>query len=337
MTTIVQYKPCPLLIFDAFCNVGAINFPSISAADIQKSTRFHPLLYLIAVVQVIWFIVQCISRLAAGLLITQLEVITLTIVLMNGFILLFTWHKPIDPQHPIRIDALNDSYLTQEHQVHRRITDDYQREVGLTRELRRIFNDERQHQMSHSPAFKRLILRTIGLLLFKPVDTVFRDFGRLAINMQSAIVEEGALKVPLFYSPDSTDFLQFTFPAAVLLGIGVNVILCLFWSWGYFPYHSTRAIWRMCAVISGGFCILSLLLILFITFTQLWNHLAFNAFADIMGDFFIYLGIFLFLISFMPFVCARIVLIIDALICVKSLPDSGMQVLPWTKYIPHFS
>ncbi|KAF9524472.1 hypothetical protein CPB83DRAFT_861203 [Crepidotus variabilis] len=322
-----------------FLRQGAIDFPSISAIDIHQSNKLHPLLYILVCVQTLWFVVQCIARLATGLLVTQLEIFTLTIVLMNGLILIFMWHKPIDVRQPIRLNALNDSYRIPEDRppVLMSITDDYKREGILTKDLKRIFMEEAHIERRLSPILYRFLGWAFRGVFFSPIDTVFRDFGRLAINMQSSVVKDGALNVPLFYSPDSTDFLQFTFPAAVFLGIVINAVLCLFWSWGYFPSETTRLVWKIGALTSAGFGALSLLFIILITITQLWNQIAFNTVIDLIGDFFIYLGIILFVICYMPFVIARLLLIVESFICLKSLPQSGLTVVPWTRYIPHFS
>ena len=43
-----------------------------------------------------WFIAQCLSRPAQGLIITEIELITLAIAALNGILYFLWWNKPLD-------------------------------------------------------------------------------------------------------------------------------------------------------------------------------------------------------------------------------------------------
>src|SRR6266545_124058 len=90
-------------LFRRLMNQGVIKFPILTKADIQERSKFHPIFASIVLFQAIWFTVQCLSRVATGLLITQLEVSTLILVFFNAITFAFIWQKPLDVRHPIFI------------------------------------------------------------------------------------------------------------------------------------------------------------------------------------------------------------------------------------------
>ena len=57
----------------------------------------------IAILQSIWFIVQCIARGVEGLALTELELITLALASLNGLTYYFWWDKPLGVMEPIRV------------------------------------------------------------------------------------------------------------------------------------------------------------------------------------------------------------------------------------------
>ncbi|TFK63421.1 hypothetical protein BDN72DRAFT_775903, partial [Pluteus cervinus] len=50
----------------------------------------------IAILQTLWFVLQCIVRLAEGLVLTELEVATLSFALCNAVVYAAWWHKPLN-------------------------------------------------------------------------------------------------------------------------------------------------------------------------------------------------------------------------------------------------
>lgn len=56
-----------------------------------------------AMLQTVWFMVQCIARRAQRLPLTELEVVTLAFGFINIIIYIIWWDKPQDVRHPIRI------------------------------------------------------------------------------------------------------------------------------------------------------------------------------------------------------------------------------------------
>jgi len=80
-----------------------IPFPSISSAEIMDKARGDFLSKAIAILQTLWFIVQCIARGHQGLALTELELVTLALASLNGVMYYFWWDKPLGVQEPIKI------------------------------------------------------------------------------------------------------------------------------------------------------------------------------------------------------------------------------------------
>ena len=86
-----------------FGEVPEIVFPSMSAAEILDKGRGDFLSKAIAILQAVWFIVQCIARGVEGLALTELELVTLALASLNGLMYFFWWDKPLGVMEPIRV------------------------------------------------------------------------------------------------------------------------------------------------------------------------------------------------------------------------------------------
>ncbi|KAF7370051.1 hypothetical protein MSAN_00635100 [Mycena sanguinolenta] len=73
----------------------------ISEEDIMDKSKGDALSKGVALLQGLWFTVQCLARVHQHLAVTQLEVATLAFAVLNIFVWLFWWNKPLDVQRPI--------------------------------------------------------------------------------------------------------------------------------------------------------------------------------------------------------------------------------------------
>ncbi|KAJ7831569.1 hypothetical protein B0H13DRAFT_2431488 [Mycena leptocephala] len=74
---------------------------NIDAEDIMDKSKGDALSKGLAMVQGLWFITQCIARVHQHLAVTELEVATLAFAVVNVFIWLLWWNKPLDVQRQI--------------------------------------------------------------------------------------------------------------------------------------------------------------------------------------------------------------------------------------------
>jgi hypothetical protein len=307
---------------------GVIDFPLITTSELKERGSPHPTLIFLVVLQSTWFITQCLSRLIKDLVITQLEVITLVLLVMNGLILVFTYQKPLDIRYPVQINATSDlaPHLIEPFPP-RTVRQDFRREREIGHILKRSFLVERRPQSQRLMTVGRFISHVFNFTFVWPIRSLYQDFGHLAFNLESNELPRGALKVPLFFVPDFSDMLFFIFPA--LVGMGVGVVNCLFWSWGHFPSDTARLVWRISSVTTAAFCALFLIFVTIIA--------VFTDRVELIADFFILVSVFIFLITFIPYVVARVIIILESFVCLQSLPREAFEIVPWTDYLPHFS
>ncbi|KAF8652614.1 hypothetical protein AX16_004303 [Volvariella volvacea WC 439] len=78
-----------------------ILLPTISEEEIMDKAKGDLLTKVVVVMQTSWFMVQCIARHAQGLVITELELVTLAFAALNIVTYLLWWSKPLNAQYPI--------------------------------------------------------------------------------------------------------------------------------------------------------------------------------------------------------------------------------------------
>lgn len=92
--------------FDTMLREGGIELPNISAEDIKALGKGDGLSKTIVLGQTLWFTAQCISRAAQGLVITEIELVTVAFAFLNGFMYFLWWDKPLDATFIIRIEEV---------------------------------------------------------------------------------------------------------------------------------------------------------------------------------------------------------------------------------------
>lgn len=86
-----------------FMDHNIIDPPSVTEDDIFDKSKGDFLTKLLVVLQTTWFIAQCLVRWAAGLIVTELEVVTLAFAILNIVTYSLWWHKPQNVQTAIHI------------------------------------------------------------------------------------------------------------------------------------------------------------------------------------------------------------------------------------------
>ncbi|KAF8153946.1 hypothetical protein B0H34DRAFT_676828 [Crassisporium funariophilum] len=85
---------------------GDIEWPTISEGEIQDRSKGDYLSKGIVIIQVSWFIAQCISRAVSGLVITELEIVTVAFAALNGIMYFLWWNKPLDVRYAVPVQLL---------------------------------------------------------------------------------------------------------------------------------------------------------------------------------------------------------------------------------------
>lgn len=111
-----------------------IDFPTITADQIEDKSKGDALSKGIALLQLTWFIVQIIARAAQGLAVTELELTTAALAGLNSIMYIFWWNKPRDVRFPVELRTKGVEALLATHpeQIHWRFGDE---DFGLRKHL----------------------------------------------------------------------------------------------------------------------------------------------------------------------------------------------------------
>ena len=108
--------------FSELLTAGKIEFPTLTVEEIEDRSKADGFSKTIALGQTLWFVAQCISRRAQHLDLTLIELLTLSLAVLNGLMYFLWWHKPLDVRCPVPVYYLldaqaNESNMTNESHV----------------------------------------------------------------------------------------------------------------------------------------------------------------------------------------------------------------------------
>ena len=96
--------------FSKLLAAGKIEFPNVTVEEIEDRSKADGFSKTIALGQTLWFVAQCIARRAQHLDLTLVELLTLSLAVLNGVMYFLWWNKPMDVRCPIRVYLLDKSY-----------------------------------------------------------------------------------------------------------------------------------------------------------------------------------------------------------------------------------
>jgi hypothetical protein len=138
--------------------------------------------------------------------------------------------------------------------------------------------------------------------------------GRLALDDDK--IGAGVKRVPTFYSWTTTDGdVLLPFFAGIGLAMVFGGIHCVAWSF-QFPSHIERLLWRMSSLTIT--CVPAL-------------DLASAVLVGLGVD----LGAGIITVAIVPYIVARIMLLVLPFMALRSLPIDAYQTVHWTTFIPH--
>ena len=92
--------------FSELLTTGKIKFPTVTAEEIKDRSKADEFSKTIAIGQTSWFVAQCLARRLQHLDLTLIELLTLSLAVINGVMCFLWWHKPLDVRRPIRVYLL---------------------------------------------------------------------------------------------------------------------------------------------------------------------------------------------------------------------------------------
>ena len=82
--------------FSKLLTAGKIEFPTVTEEEIEDRSKGDGFSKTIALGQTLWFVAQCLARKAQHLDLTLVELLTLSLALLNGVMYFLWWHKSLD-------------------------------------------------------------------------------------------------------------------------------------------------------------------------------------------------------------------------------------------------
>ncbi|KAK0479110.1 hypothetical protein IW261DRAFT_1608063 [Armillaria novae-zelandiae] len=285
--------------------------------DKSKADAFSKIL---SILQIAWFITQCMARANQHLTVTLLEVTALAFAVSSIIASLLWFYKPLNVRYPIGVTVPTSSLSP-------------------------------QHPIPPSP---EKILSPFIVSLMKKYSILF-GAGRRGTTKK--VVGDG---VPRFWAggPD-TDVSKIRAPTMLAVGVLFGAIHCAAWS-SPFPSHTEMMLWRFSSVaVLIGLVGPLLLFIHGFRKAVIWIHTGACDYIKSTKDnhilclpvslviliiclpvvsFIVILMLFLtmmLLFGLILYTAGRLILLVLAFVELRSLPPSSLDTVQWTTYMPH--
>ena len=95
--------------FSELLTAKKVEFPKVTVEEIEDRSKGDGFSKTIALGQTLWFVAQCIARRSQHLDLTLVELLTLSLAVLNGLMYFLWWNKPLDVRCPVRVDLLDKS------------------------------------------------------------------------------------------------------------------------------------------------------------------------------------------------------------------------------------
>ncbi|KAF8896783.1 hypothetical protein CPB84DRAFT_1781839, partial [Gymnopilus junonius] len=316
---------------ERFLSIGVVDFPTITNEDIQAMAKSNGFLNFLVIIQTAWFIIQCITRKVQGLAITELELVSLSFVLIYSIVGLLWWNKPMNVRATVPIylkhEVMNNDRAIQE-EIKRRIyaiAFDGSRkcvvEAGHGKSILRDSKASATLLLYANKIVHKAGLTLSGLLYRWPRAGIIAIGLRITDFTSAGDVRSGELSVNSFYAyhpytiGSQEHFALLWFPTVVAIAFGA--IHCAGWNF-FFPSFTEGITWRVSAAIITG--------------VPAEHFLDGNNLAVSMANIIAICGALIFLPLF---AIARIAIMVEAVISLRDLPTEALIAVSWTLVLPH--
>ncbi|KAK0432188.1 hypothetical protein EV421DRAFT_2040825 [Armillaria borealis] len=287
------------------------NLAAISLETIEDKSKGDALSKTVSILQISWFIMQCIARAIQHLPITLLEMTALAFAGLSIITYCLWWYKPLNVKYHISLDTLDSRLMP---------------EIRYPEESASPVNPSWAEWLHHRfvQFDKWMAHNTLG----HSPDRYYDDIG------------DGACR---FYSGTRRE-MQARLMAMGGVGYLFGGFHCVAWSF-YFPSHAEMVLWRfssmaiLISLIVGGHIRVGDIILNWID--PEWMSNTVSLFLRISRDDKIWVIIlaiisyFMVSVGIVAYIVARIILIILAFLQLRSLPPLAFCTVQWTTYIPH--
>ncbi|KAF8642440.1 hypothetical protein AX16_009494 [Volvariella volvacea WC 439] len=288
----------------------SMKIPHIPEKEIMDHGKGDLLAKALVIVQTTWFVAQCIARHVQGLVLTEIELITLAFATLNVITYGLWWEKPLNIGYPIYFDENGIRTDGPEAEADEGEVKEWQ---GAWYE--RMRESWRNNYQRWGPW---AIIAAPFVAVFRPLLDMMGEQGDA--NKPTSVHPFYAAKMG---DEDGTLAALYGSVIGVLFG-GIHLI-----GWN-FQFTTTTELWLWRAS--------SLVLVivpLFLTITSAFFY-AYNrhdvAILDSIGDAFFFPTA---LLGAPLYFAARIILLFLSFFSLRCLPESAYQNVKWTEYLPH--
>ncbi|TFK33848.1 hypothetical protein BDQ12DRAFT_727377 [Crucibulum laeve] len=318
---------------------GKVEWPRLSAEAIVDKSKGDFLAKGLVILQTGWFVVQCISRGAEGLVLTALEIVTLAFCTLNGLMYIFWWNKPLDVQCAIPVYLKDESVNSYS---------DAEKAVNETPPLNPAESPDKNQTLPIPVAEDRFIqhlyamfcedLRKKGLLWIFYYRLLYCPFVYPLLQMAYFHdMKTGAKRVPTFHVITFQYGERRKIGAALLVLFSASLfgaIHCIARTFD-FPSATTQMMWRVSSLVIACFPLGSVFLaglqLAMLVLTKKTSQDGYSTSERLV--LWLRSGIFVGYIAI--YVMARLVLLFIALATLRNLPSGAFRAIEWTDFIPH--
>jgi hypothetical protein len=332
---------------------GEIDFPCITENDIRDKSKGDVLSKGLVVIQIGWFILQCIARWIEHLPLTELELVTLAFAALNFVTYGLWWNKPLNVQCPFRVPVKRRNGESEERKGASEGSQSTDDETSGPGEDKERGTDAIGDAMWGTIAIVRktpeAMGKATGAIVHAMRDAIKRSVEYVREHRWSTLwngveaVFEYGIGVPLipfsnmgfgdndeevgtmFYAGDRGVTWSCSMAGLVIATI-FGAIHCVAWSF-QFPSHTEQLLWR---IASLSITCLPMGLLFATVGIALIEELDWS-----LGDVPDGLLTAIFLGFSILYILSRVALLVIALMSLRSLPPGAYETVHWTIFIPH--
>lgn len=365
-----EVSPLTLEEMELLYSRGTIDFPDITQRQIEDKSKGDGLSKSLVVLQTLWFVVQCVARAISGMVITELELVTLGFAVLNGVLYFLWWNKPLNVQCPVPVHrkAPPPSYILRgqvvdHHEASKfvemvevenvsrvpgksRFSTDFARTPEETRRdamLSQPSNDTLAgsiHVQDHWPppqgsagqmsSLSRAIKRAAGAVRFVVFSAFVRPMSDMIGSGEATSVKPEAKRVPTFHAREVTPTESFA------MGFTSSTLATIFGgihciAWSFsFPTVVERTIWRIASLAITSIPFIMLALFFLLNFG--YSHDLKMSSVGQAVRLFVDLATF---IVVMIYVISRLILLVQAFLALRALSPGAYDAIQWTHFVPH--
>jgi hypothetical protein len=293
--------------------------------EIQDKSKADGLSKAIALFQTTWFVTECIARRIQGLLITELELITLAYTVITVAMYIAWWNnlKPLNIEFPVRVPYSHSSYS--------RVISESPPAPTLP------IGIPHNHPSMMPPPSGNVILEEHSVpvdtsLRNNPVGVTIRTIFGTSENLVDLRKECG---VPIFYSGNPAEGIsRSTNVAALIVTVIFGGIHCMAWSSSFnFPSPKAQLLWRISSVIIVTVPVPMLVVIAIVslvTKVKLRRYIYTMMILRSVTAF-----VVMIILGVIAYIVARVILLVIGFMQLSAVPCEGFQSVQWISFIPH--